>query len=321
MIKCDNCNSTDTYVNDYEHIYSYKGQKVEFVLKRRFCKKCNSLVHDAELDNKALEEGLRLYNELYGIPGSKIKDLRKCLNLSQELFSRIIGCAKKTLISYELGTSIPNDIYAIIINSIIEKPEIILTFISVNKRNFTNKEYDRIINNVNNYLDSMSACDDLNEFNGYTELSNDKVKSMILYFSNKGILKTKLLKEMFYADFLYYQNVGKSITGLEYVKLNYGPVPSDHEKIIDEMASDGLIDYKVEFNLDYESHNIRSIKNYDKNAFSSDELETIKRVKDYFKKFNSHEIVEYSYEENAFIKLNFHDKISYEYACDMKRNI
>lgn len=137
MIKCDNCESTETYVKDYLHKYSFKGQDIEFVLKRRFCKKCYSLVYDSELDNKAREEAIKLYNEMYGIPGDRIKRLRKDLNLSQELFSRIIGCAKKTLISYELGTSIPNDIYAIIINSIVAKPETILTFIDVNKQNFS----------------------------------------------------------------------------------------------------------------------------------------------------------------------------------------
>ena len=41
------------------------------------------------------------------------KTLRNKYNLSQELFSKIIGCAKKTLISYEKGTAIPNDNYMI----------------------------------------------------------------------------------------------------------------------------------------------------------------------------------------------------------------
>lgn len=126
---------------------------------------------------------------------------------------------------------------------------------------------------------------------------------------------------MFYADFLYYQNVGKSITGLEYAKLNYGPVPNNYEKIINDMVSEGLINYQIEFNSNYEHHNITGIKEFDKKIFSNDELDMIKRVKDYFEKFNSHDIVEFSHEEQAFIKPNFFEKISYDYACDIKRDI
>lgn len=321
MIKCDNCNSKETYIKDYLHRYSFKGQEVEFVLKRRFCKNCNSLAYDPELDNKAGEEAIKLYNEKYGIPGDKIKKLRKNFNLSQELFSRVIGCAKKTLISYELGTSIPNDIYAIIINSILAKPETVLTFVDVNKQNFTNQEYEKIIINVNNYLDNSKNNNYLTEFNGYTKLDINKVKGMILYFSNKGILKTKLLKEMFYADFLYYKKMGRSITGLEYAKLNFGPVPNNYEKIITDMVEDCLIDYEIEFNSNYESHNIVSIIDYDEKIFSNDELDMIKRVKNYFKNFNSSKIVDFSHNEKAFIEPKLFEKISYEYACDIERDI
>ncbi len=322
MIKCDNCNSTETYIKDYLHKYSFKGQEIEFVLKRRFCKKCNSLVYDPELDNKAGEEAIKLYNEKYGIPGNKIKELRKNFNLSQELFSRVIGCAKKTLISYELGTSIPNDIYAIIINSIMAKPETILTFIDVNKHNFTDQEYKKIINSVKTYLANREACNnDLTEFNGYTKLDINKVKGMILCLASNGILKTKLLKEMFYADFLYYKKMGKSITGLEYAKLNFGPVPNNYEKIINDMVEEGIIDYEIEFNDNYESHNIVSTIDYNEKLFSSDELDLIKRVKNYFKNFNSSNIVNFSHDEKAFIEPNIYDKISYEYACDIERDI
>ena len=52
---------------------------------------------------------------------------------------------------------------------------------------------------------------------------------MILFFAKDTVLKTKLLKEMFYTDFLYYKETCNSITGLEYAKLPYGPVPDQYE--------------------------------------------------------------------------------------------
>lgn len=172
------------------------------------------------------------------------------------------------------------------------------------------------------YLDNRdNNKNTLTEFNGYTKLDINKVKSMILCFAEDVVLKTKLLQEMFYADFLYYKKIGKSITGLEYAKLNFGPVPNNYEKIINNMVKDGFIDYEIEFNSIYESHNILSIMNFEEEIFSKDELETIRKVKDFFKDFNSSKIVNFSHEEKAFIEPDFFDKISYEYAFDIERDI
>ena len=84
---------------------------VTYTSKRRVCNNCGNLIYDKELDNNSLYKAYRIYNEKYGIPKDKIINLRKKYNLTQTEFSKIIGCAKKTLISYEQGKSIPNDIY------------------------------------------------------------------------------------------------------------------------------------------------------------------------------------------------------------------
>lgn len=161
----------------------------------------------------------------------------------------------------------------------------------------------------------------LNEFNGYTNLDKDKIRSMILYFSENGILKTKLLKEMFYADFLYYKNTGKSITGLEYAKINFGPVPNNYEKIISDMMQEKLINYEIEYKDEYESHIIKKLGNLNQDSLSKDELEIIKRVKDYFAKINSSKIIDFSHEEKAFIETKYYEKISYDYAFDIEIEI
>ena len=147
-MKCDVCGCTSSYVKDYEHVYSIKGKEIKFNSKRRFCKKCNTLVYDSILDNDASEKGITIYNEKYGVTKEEIINLRNSYNLSQELFSKIIGCAKKTLISYEKGKSIPNDSYLIIIKTLLAKPEIILLFVDANKEQFTSKEYNRIKNRL-----------------------------------------------------------------------------------------------------------------------------------------------------------------------------
>ena len=123
-MKCDICGSIETYVNNHHHVYTIKEKEIAFNSKRRFCLKCNNLVYDNKLDNIASKKAIQTYNDKYEIDKEKLIEFRKKYNLSLELFSKIIGCSKKTLISYEKGTSIPNDKYITIIKKLISNSSI-----------------------------------------------------------------------------------------------------------------------------------------------------------------------------------------------------
>lgn len=314
-MKCDICGCTESIVKNHKHIYTIKGRNIEFVTKRRFCKSCNNLIYDYELDNIASQYAISMYNELYGVSKEEIINIRKKLGLSQDLFSKVIGCAKKTLISYEKGKSIPNDSYLILLKSIISSPESIKIIINANKDQFSEKEYDRLISRIN-----LSSDIKLDEYNGYQVFSKEKIQNMILFFADKTVLKTKLLKEMFYSDFLYYKETCQSITGLNYIKFPHGPVPEQYDSILAECYNKKLIDYVVEYKNQYECHNISSKKKFDKTIFSKDELEILNSVKDKFKNYNSRDIEEYSHKEKAYIESKDGEKISYDYAYDININ-
>lgn len=326
-MKCDICACTDTYVKDHNHSYCIKGKEINFIAPRRFCKNCNNLVYDEKLDNEVSKKAIEIYNKNFGIPKEKIIELRNNYNLSQELFAKIIGCAKKTLISYEKGTALPNDNYTIILNSLIAKPELVKDLIESNKTQFTEKEYNKIENKISLFLGNNSkqlfGSGEFipTEYNGYTSLNKEKIINMILCLSDNGVLKTKLLKEMFYADFLNYKNTGASITGLEYAKITLGPVPDDYEKIINECTENKLITYNTEYKNDYECHIIKRIAKINKNIFTEEELQVIKKVKSFFDKYTSKEIVNFSHQEKAFTETKFSKKISYDHSFEIDRII
>ena len=322
-MRCDNCGSTDTYIKNHEHIYQIKGKEIKFNSDRRFCSKCNNLVYDEKLDNIASEKGIEIYNKLYGVPKEEIIALRKKYNLSQELFSKVIGCAKKTLISYEKEMSIPNDSYLILIKSLIANPEIITNLVEANKVQFTDKEYNKINNKISIFLANnekqllLSEEYSPTEYNGYTKLNKEKVYNMIIYFADNTILKTKLLKEMFYADFLFYKENCKSITGLEYCKLPFGPVPDGFETILLNEYQEGMIDYKPVITSSKEYYEIAAKKKFNKDLFTKEELDVLAKIKKYFKDYNVKKIVDYSHKEKAYTDTNDCAKISYDYSFDI----
>ncbi len=322
-MRCDNCGSSDTYVKNHEHIYQIKGKEIKFNSDRRFCSKCDNLVYDEKLDNTASEKGIEVYNKLYGVTKEEIIALRKKYNLSQELFSKVIGCAKKTLISYEKGMSIPNDSYLILIKSLIANPEMITNLVEANKVQFNDKEYNKINNKISIFLANNEKQLLLNEeynpteYNGYTKFNKEKVYNMIIFLADNTILKTKLLKEMFYADFLFYKENCKSITGLEYCKLPFGPVPDGFETILLNEYQEGMIDYKPVITSSKEYYEIAAKKKFNKDLFTKEELDVLAKIKKYFKDYNVKKIVDYSHKEKAYTDTNDCAKISYDYSFDI----
>lgn len=319
-MKCTNCLSDETYIKLHHHKVNIKNKSIEFDSERKFCANCNQLVYDSELDNIAGKKALAIYNKKYGIPKEDIIELRKKYGLSQQQFSKIIGCAKKTLISYELGKSIPNDIYMITLKTLIDNPDVIIDIVDSNKERFSNKEYLVISNKIKRANFDLSRYFDKSPsiYNGFTKFAPEKLINLILILTDEGILKTKLLKEMFYCDFLTYKNTGSSITGLEYAKLPYGPVPDSFDYILNILTKSEIIDYEVEFINNYESHCIIKKQEIDEAIFSEEEIKIINKIKNYFKEYSSSDIVNYSHKEKAFIESEKLDKIKYDYAFNIE---
>lgn len=314
---CDNCGSKETYVKEYHHKYN----DIEFYSKRRFCSKCNNLVYDEELDNEASKKAIREKNKILGVDPDKIIALRKKYNLTQEQFSKIIGCAKKTLISYEQGTSVPNDIYIVTLKMLLENPNIIKPMIESNLSRYSQEEYQKITSKLSIIYeeeDNKKENQELSKYNGYTEYSLSKIKNLILYLSQNTILKTKLLKELFYCDFISYKNIGKSITGLEYKKYQFGPVPRNYEQILNKLIQSKSISLNLIIDSDYECTQISSIEKPNTKDFAKEELDIINRVIKYFKNYSSKKIVDYSHKEKAFTDTKENNLISYDYAFDIE---
>jgi hypothetical protein len=73
---------------------------------------------------------------------------------------------------------------------------------------------------------------------------NGKLKELILLLARESegdpnFGATKLNKELFYTDFLAYLNLGKAVTGQEYIALERGPAPKYKMVIINQMIKDG----------------------------------------------------------------------------------
>lgn len=59
--------------------------------------------------------------------------------------------------------------------------------------------------------------------------NSDKLRDAVLFFAGHTKLcgLTKMMKLLYYLDFIHYRQTGKSVTGMTYYAWEHGPVPAD----------------------------------------------------------------------------------------------
>ncbi len=147
-----------------------------------------------------------------------------------------------------------------------------------------------------------------------------KYKQMILAYlreaskDKKEIKKTKLAKLLYLADFAWFYDYLESMSGMEYRKLPYGPVPSDFLRALEELEEDGCVRIRHEQESGKDMYSIRETRTSSKNdldKLSKKELNLVKKVWVKWEDANTNEIVKFTHEQLPY-KLAFEgDIVSY----------
>lgn len=150
------------------------------------------------------------------------------------------------------------------------------------------------------------------EFEGGEIPNYEKYKQMILSFlrHNKKIPKTKLAKLMYLADAGWFYYHLRSMSGMQYRKIQYGPVADSYFRIIDEMYENGQIE--IEQTKDG-AMLISQTRAGAKNALSEIKSEESKLMKDIGQKWKgkkTKEIVEFTHNQLPYLCANDNEIIS-----------
>lgn len=152
--------------------------------------------------------------------GHKIKSLRENLGLSQAELARKMGVSRVTITNIETGK---RDLEAL---ELIKFSEIF----KVDPASFLRDEEPARINNLK-----------VNKSKNFS-LSSEKLRNLILHILEKcggkpNIGETVLYKLLYFCDFDSHEIIGRPITGMNYVKLQFGPVPraKEYNSVIDSM--------------------------------------------------------------------------------------
>ena len=142
----------------------------------------------------------------------------------------------------------------------------------------------------------------------------EKYKQMILAFlrSNKDLTKTKLAKLLYFADFSWYYSHLKSMSGMQYRKIQYGPVSDTYFRLIDEMTTNGEISIEQTEGGAMRISETRGGAKITLSKVSVDEMRLIHKIDTKWKSKKTAEIVKFSHQQMPYMFAEDNDIVSYD---------
>ncbi len=151
----------------------------------------------------------------------------------------------------------------------------------------------------------------------------EKYKQMILSYlrmnisSSRGgkVTKTKLAKLLYLADFAWFYDHLESMSGMQYKKFAYGPVPDTFFRVLDELEGDGKINIarikegEKDVFLISESENN---KNEKITTISGEEQKLMEKIAKKWKNKNTQDIVTFTHNQLPYTICRDNEVIPYE---------
>ncbi len=216
----------------------------------------------------------------------KLKEFRLKRGLSQEQVARAIGVSRPTYTAIESG----------------------------NKQNLDIDEAQKLANFFGVTLSELIS--------GTIE-NVEKYKQMILAYLRMKIsrtrggkvTKTKLAKLLYLADFAWYYDNLESMSGMQYKKFPYGPVPDTFFRVLAELEEDGKIDVdrtredEKDVFLIGESESNRNEKI---TTISEEEQKLMEKIAEKWKDKNTSDIVTFTHNQLPYTICRDNEVIPYE---------
>ena len=144
-----------------------------------------------------------------------------------------------------------------------------------------------------------------------------KLEAVVLLLAKhpkvKNLGKTKLYKLAYFADVTHLREFGATITGSEYIKYPYGPVPSRAEKVLRTLKSLNQIDMQRRvMSGEREIEEIVSKSNTVPANLSESELTTLDQVASRLGGKTAKYLSDLSHKEPAWCYADMKDKLDFE---------
>lgn len=214
---------------------------------------------------------------------SFIKDLREARGLSQALVAKEIGMSRASYVALEKGT-----------------------------KELTLAEAQAVVKLFSITIDELLSAQVPNV---------EKYKHMVRAYlraaeqSDTTLKKTKLANLLYLTDFAWYYAHAKSMSGMTYRKLEFGPVPDAYFSIIEDMERKGEINVTQVARDDYHMYEMTETRASQKghlSLLSKKEMALIQAIWKKWESAKTEEIVRFTHEQVPYANAEENGNLSYE---------
>jgi uncharacterized phage-associated protein len=143
-----------------------------------------------------------------------------------------------------------------------------------------------------------------------------RLRELILYISEKSrhdikFSATKLNKILYYSDFVSFKTYGQPVTGAQYMRLEYGPVPTHLKPLRQEMVEQGDIVIEKREYWTRTQDVVKPLRRANITIFSAQEIALVDGIIDELWEFDANEVSARSH-KRAWKVTNYRDAIPYE---------
>ena len=236
--------------------------------------------------------------------GQRITELRKMKGLSQENLAKSVKISRPSLAQIELGNR-SVDILEL------QKLSLILEF---SLDDFISKDFSARQEVKGN--EEKKSKKEVERISVPT-LQISKFKNVLLYILERcagkpNVGETVLYKLLYFSDFNYYELYEEHLTGANYRKLPYGPVPQKFDTIIGQMIEKGQLQrVKTEYH-GYPQTRYLPLEKADLTELKASEKEIIDKVIEQMSDWSAAAISNYSHKDMPWLASKEGEEIHYE---------
>ena len=324
---CPSCEKeTNITLRQEREVVEVRGEPIDVDSEFYVCDECGVGFENTR-DYDSLEVAYQEYrNRHHMLQPNEIKEWRKSYGLTQKELSQILGWGGATLSRYENG-ALQDEAHEKVLRLAME-PHNLRKLLEESSQALSTDKKERLIKELTEAEEESCSFERMFEerfgsyepdiLSGYKKFDLAKLYNAVLYFCRDGgQLKTKLNKLMFYADFKHFKEYTVSMTGLRYVHLQFGPVPSAYDFFYAELVREGLLNLDEVFVGNYLGENYVSNKEVDFSCFSDSEIKVMSEIKEMFKTFSASDIKEFSHKEDAYTETQNNEVINYNFAISL----
>lgn len=148
------------------------------------------------------------------------------------------------------------------------------------------------------------------DYEKYREMIVETLRRYTKY-AGKSATKTLLAKLIYLADFAWYYEHLQPMSGMKYRRLQYGPVPDQYFRVVDELIDEGKVSLEVGDEAQW-LNLTRSAQDTPPQHLSTGELDLIDKIAKKWKGSNTKEIVHFTHTQLPWQICRQNEYIPYE---------